>query len=242
MNYFRLASGLSIRSFDWHSHDPGVLQQLSITVALGPGIHHTGLGRQGADADLGSRQIDRDANVPSGSCGGGSHVGHQLFPHFGSVVAAVNPGDVHARLDQFSDQIRLLSGESRKGNHDRRWPRSGCLPKLPAEKLLAMGLHDGLGSQTGWCRRWPRRFRWQACEPLEYPDHGGEAGMQMAITSPQGTQAGFPHRQLQPGVVVAVEGDEMQQIDGTGLEARSDCRERGLFLNLDAIEGITQCF
>jgi hypothetical protein len=66
--------------------------------------------------------------------------------------------------------------------------------------------------------------------------------MQMAITSPQGTQAGFPHRQLQPGVVVAVEGDEVQQIDGTGLKARSDCRERGLLLDLDAIEGIKQCF
>jgi hypothetical protein len=66
--------------------------------------------------------------------------------------------------------------------------------------------------------------------------------MQMAITSPQRTQAGFPHRQLQPRVVVAVEGDEMQQIDGTGLKSRSDCCERGLLLDLDAIEGITQCF
>ena len=41
-------------------------------------------------------------------------------------------------------------------------------------------------------------------------------------------------------MVVAVEGDEVQQIGGTGLEARSDCRERGLLLNLDAIHGVAQ--
>ena len=64
--------------------------------------------------------------------------------------------------------------------------------------------------------------------------------MQMAITAPQGTKAGFSHRHLQPGMVVAVEGDEVQQIDGAGLEARSDGRERGLLLDLDAIHGIAQ--
>jgi hypothetical protein len=62
----------------------------------------------------------------------------------------------------------------------------------------------------------------------------------MTITAPQGTKAGFSHRHLQPGMVVAVEGDEVQQIGGTGLEARSDCRERGLLFNLDAIHGVAQ--
>jgi hypothetical protein len=66
--------------------------------------------------------------------------------------------------------------------------------------------------------------------------------MQMAITAPQGTQAGFPHRQLQPGMVVAMEGDEVQQIGGTGLEAWSDGRERGLLLDLDVIHGVAQRF
>jgi hypothetical protein len=105
-----------------------------------------------------------------------------------------------------------------------------------------MGLHQGLATKTGWCRRWTRRFRRQALELLKHPDHGREAGMQMAITAPQGTQAGFPHRQLQPGMVVAMEGDEVQQIGGTGLEAWSDGRERGLLLNLDAIHGVAQRF
>jgi hypothetical protein len=62
----------------------------------------------------------------------------------------------------------------------------------------------------------------------------------MAITAPQGAKAGFAHRQLQPGMVVAVEGDEVQQIDGTGLEAWSDGCECGLLLNLDAIHGVAQ--
>ena len=105
-----------------------------------------------------------------------------------------------------------------------------------------MGLHEGLASKAGRSRRRARRFRWQAFELLQYADHGGEAGTQMAIAAPQGTQAGFPHRHLQPGMVVAVEGDEVQQIDGTGLEARSDGRERGLLFDLDAIHGIAQCF
>ena len=64
--------------------------------------------------------------------------------------------------------------------------------------------------------------------------------MQMAITAPQGTKAGFSHRHLHPGMVVAVESDEVQQIDGAGLEARSDGRERGLLLDLDAIHGTAQ--
>jgi hypothetical protein len=105
-----------------------------------------------------------------------------------------------------------------------------------------MGLHEGLASKAGGCRRRIRRFRWQAFELLEHPDHSGETGMQMAITAPQGTKAGFSHRQLQAGMVVAMEGDEMQQIDGTGLEARSDGRERGLLLDLDALHGIAQRF
>jgi hypothetical protein len=43
-------------------------------------------------------------------------------------------------------------------------------------------------------------------------------------------------------MVVAVEGNEVQQIDGTGLEARSDCGDGGLLLDLDAIHGVAQRF
>ena len=105
-----------------------------------------------------------------------------------------------------------------------------------------MGLHEGLGFNACWCRRMSRRCRWQAFEFLEHPDNGGEAGMQMAITATQGTKAGFSHRQLQPGMVVAVEGDEVQQIGGTGLEVRRNCRERGLLLDFDTLHGDAQRF
>jgi high-affinity K+ transport system ATPase subunit B len=43
-------------------------------------------------------------------------------------------------------------------------------------------------------------------------------------------------------MVVAMEGDEVQQIGGTGLEAWSDGRERGLLLDLDVIHGVAQRF
>ena len=132
----------------WHGQDPGALQHLSVTVALGPGIHHTGLGRQRADADFGSGQIHRDAHVLCSGGGGGSHKGHELFPNGGSVVTAVDAGDVHACLNQFRDQTRLLGGEGRQGDHVRRGPCSGFLSKLPSEKSFAMGLQEGLATKA----------------------------------------------------------------------------------------------
>ena len=170
-----MPAGLNISPFVWHSQDPGALQQLSVTVALGPGVHHTGLGWQGADPDLGSSQIHRDAHVPSGGGSGRSHEDHEVVPHFGAVVAAVDAGDVHAGLDQFGDQTRLLGGEGRQGDHDRCGPRTGFLSKLPPEQSLAMGLEEGLASKTGGCRRRTRGVYWQALEFLEHPDHSRKA-------------------------------------------------------------------
>ena len=180
---FRLAGGLNISPFVWHSQDPGALQQLSVTVALGPGVHHTGLGWQSADPDLGSGQVHRDAHVPSGGGGGGSHEGHVVFPHFGTVVAAVDAGDVHTGLDQFGDQSGLLGGEGRQCDHDRRGPCTDSLSKLPPEQSLAMGLEEGLATKTGGCRRRTLGFHWQALELLEHPDHSRKACIQMAITA-----------------------------------------------------------
>ncbi len=82
------------------------------------GAAHLGAGGDLPGAHLRAGEVHGDLDLPAGLAGGGVDVVDHALPHVRAVVGAVDAGQLHAGVDEPTDQVEVVPGLGGQGDHD----------------------------------------------------------------------------------------------------------------------------